>query len=100
MCDGATYHTCASTLKLLKDLGIPVLFTGPHSYDASPIESWFSALKAVDLNPRGYGMGKGNFSNVVSAVVMRARAIPRPQIMMMFHHCLAEAYKYLNFNTS
>ena len=78
LCDGATYHTCASTLNLLRDLGVPVIFTGPHSYDASPIELWFSALKAVDLNPRKYGMGKSNFSNVCNAVVKRARAIPRP----------------------
>jgi transposase len=78
MCDGATYHTCDSTLKLLRHLRVPVLFTAPHCYSSSPIELYFAALKAVDLNPRKLSMGKQNFSNVVNAVVMRARAISHP----------------------
>ena len=35
--DNAPYHTCAATMKLLEELDIPVIFTGPHSYDAAPL---------------------------------------------------------------
>ena len=45
-------------LTLLKELHIPVLFTGPHSYAAVPIELWFAAFKADDINPRHLPTGK------------------------------------------
>ena len=56
--DYATYHGSASTLKLIKDLRIPILFTGPHSYDASPCELWFAHFKRADVNPRQLKTGK------------------------------------------
>ena len=37
----------------LKAFHIPVLFTGPYSYDAAPVEKVFAAIKARDLNPQG-----------------------------------------------
>ena len=50
--DNAKYHRSKEILTLLKELHIPVLFTGPHSYAAVPIELWFAAFKADDINPR------------------------------------------------
>ena len=44
--DGAPYHTSESTLQLMEGLQIPVLFTGPHSYDAVPIELLFASFKS------------------------------------------------------
>ena len=32
--DNAPYHVSKSTMAVLEGLNIPVLFTGPHSYDA------------------------------------------------------------------
>ena len=52
MLDNAKYHTSASMLNLLEGLNIPVLFTGPHSYAASPIELFFAEFKEADINPR------------------------------------------------
>ena len=49
--DNAPYHACNSTIKLLEGLGFTVLFTGPHSYDASPTELLFARFKACDFNP-------------------------------------------------
>ena len=37
--DNAPYHKSAATLKLLKEKQVPVIFTGPHSYDASPVSA-------------------------------------------------------------
>ena len=48
--DNAAYHTSDSTLNLMQGLQIPILFTGPHSYDAAPIELLFAAFKSNDLN--------------------------------------------------
>lgn len=45
-------------MKLFEELKVPVLFTGPHSYSASPAEYFFGAFKAADINPRKVGTGK------------------------------------------
>ena len=50
--DNAPYHASDSTIELMKGLRIPLLFTGPHSYDAAPIELLFAAFKSEDINPR------------------------------------------------
>ena len=40
--DNAPYHTSAETLATLKHLDVPVMFTGPHSYDGAVCELFFS----------------------------------------------------------
>ena len=50
--DNAPYHTTPHTLKVFKELNIPILFTGPHSYDGAPCELFFVAFKKADINPR------------------------------------------------
>ena len=56
--DNATYHTSADTLSVIRRLGLKVIFTGPYSYDAVPIETLFSQLKRGDLNPERLPTGK------------------------------------------
>ena len=56
--DNAPYHKSDSTMNLMQGLKIPVLFTGPHSYDAAPIELLFAAFKSCDVNPRNLPTGK------------------------------------------
>ena len=56
--DGAAYHTAPAILKVFQDLRIPVLFTGPHSYDAAPIELFFAAFKRENINPNRIKTGK------------------------------------------
>ena len=50
--DGAPYHTSQETVSLLEELDIPVMFLGPHSYDAAPCELFFAWFKNADINPR------------------------------------------------
>jgi hypothetical protein len=50
--DNAKYHDSTQTLKLLADLDVPVIYTGPHSYDAAPCEKWFALFKQTSINPR------------------------------------------------
>ena len=50
--DNAPYLTSESSIDLMEGLNIPLLFTGPHSYDAAPIELLFAAFKSADINPR------------------------------------------------
>ena len=59
MHDNASYATCESTLELMEGLRIPMLFTGPHSYSAAPIELLFAAFKSKDINPSRLPLGKG-----------------------------------------
>ena len=56
--DNAPYHCASATLKIFEELDMPVLFTGPHSYDAAPCELLFAAFKSKDINPRHVKMGK------------------------------------------
>ena len=56
--DGAKYHQSAAALKMLRELQVPIMISGPHSYDAAPCELWFSLFKRVNINPRRVKTGK------------------------------------------
>ena len=56
--DNAPYHTTVSVRNVFEELSIPVLYTGPHSYDAAPCELFFAHFKAADINPRKVPTGK------------------------------------------
>ena len=58
MFDNAPYHTSPATMRVLENQKVPVIFTGPHSYDAAPCELWFAHFKAQDINPRHVPTGK------------------------------------------
>ncbi|MCS5543863.1 MAG: hypothetical protein NZ767_03555 [SAR86 cluster bacterium] len=45
-------------MELFEGLNIPVIFTGPHSYDAAPCELLFAQFKAADINPNRLPTGK------------------------------------------
>ena len=56
--DNAPYHTSEGTVKFMEGLRIPVLYTGPYSYDAAPVELLFASFKACDINPNHVKTGK------------------------------------------
>ena len=56
--DNASYHCSKPTLNTLERLQVPVIFTGPHSYAAAPVELFFAAFKSCDINPRHMATGK------------------------------------------
>jgi hypothetical protein len=57
--DNAPYHKSAATLKLLEELQVPIMFSGPHSYDTAPCELWFALFKKVNINIHRLKTGKG-----------------------------------------
>ena len=97
MLDNASYHASKSALSVFARLEIPILFTGPYSYAASPIELFFAAFKSRDINPRKIPTGKKHFQQVADLVAARARDIPLAHRILFWHHCLLEAYAYLSF---
>jgi len=58
MMDNAAYHNNASMLEFYETLKIPIIFSGPHSYSASPVELFFAHFKKVDVNPSNLKTGK------------------------------------------
>ena len=56
--DGARYHTSAEMRGYFKKLQISVIFSGPYSYAAAPVELLFGALKCGELNPLRISTGK------------------------------------------
>ena len=56
--DGARYHKSDEIMNWLQTQGIQVIYTGPHSYDAAPVELFFAQLKTGWLNPDMLPTGK------------------------------------------
>ena len=56
--DNAPYHTSSETQSLLSKMGIQIIYSGPYSYSAAPIETMFSGLKFGELNTHGDPTGK------------------------------------------
>jgi hypothetical protein len=57
--DGAKYHTALETLRVAKELDIPLAVQGPYGYDVAPCEKFFSEFKRADVNPARLATGKG-----------------------------------------
>ena len=58
LCDGARYHRSAETRRMLKQLGAHFVISSPYSYDAAPVELYFSYFKRVQVNPDHLRAGK------------------------------------------
>lgn len=56
--DGARYHTGEEMREYFRKLQVRVIYSGPYSYAAAPIELLFSGLKLGELNPRREPTGK------------------------------------------
>ena len=56
--DNAPYHVGKLAREYFRKMQIPVMFTAPYSYSASPIETLFSMLKLGELNEAGDETGK------------------------------------------
>ena len=82
---------------MLKQLRVPVMMQGPHSYDVAPCELLYSRFKAADINPRHVPTGKSHFDTVVQLVVDRCKLIPKFTGILFWHHCLQNVFRYLVF---
>ena len=58
MLDNASYHKSEKTRTAANLLGLKLIFSGPYSYSAAPIETLFSQLKNRELNPEGLPTSK------------------------------------------
>ena len=58
MMDNAAYHTSNAMMEFYEKHQLPLLFTGPHSYAASPVELFFAHFKKADINPNKLPTGK------------------------------------------
>ena len=56
--DNAPYHSSGDTLGIINKLGLQVIYSGPYSYSAAPIETLFSGLKLGEMNPDNDPTGK------------------------------------------
>ena len=56
--DNASYHTSKETRAVIRALGIKIIYSGPYSFSAAPIELLFGGLKKGELNQNGLATGK------------------------------------------
>ena len=48
--DNAPYHTGGEIRSYLRKMQVPIMYTVPYSFAASPIETMFAALKFGEIN--------------------------------------------------
>ena len=56
--DNAPYHTSDDTKVIIHQLGLQIIYSGPYSFSAAPIETLFSGLKLGELNKDDSSTGK------------------------------------------
>ena len=56
--DNASYHASNETRAVVRALRLKVIYSGPYSYSAAPIELIFGGLKNRELNPDYQSTGK------------------------------------------
>ena len=56
--DNAPYHSSSNMMAFYARHQLPIIFTGPHSYAACPIETWFAHFKNTNINPDQLPLGK------------------------------------------
>ena len=95
---GAPYHRAAGTKKMLERLQVPIMMSGPYSYDLAPAELFFAEFKKVDVNPSKVPMSKTHFDTVLKLVVERCQQIKKEHLVLNWHHSLLYAYKFLMFH--
>ena len=96
--DGAAYHSAEGALDILRQLKIPLMMQGPYSYDVAPCEKYFGIFKSrKDLNPRHVPTGKAHFDTVIKLVLDRCKEIPRSTVILFWHHCMQNVFRYLVF---
>ena len=95
--DNAAWHTNAVMRQRLARLQLPIIYTGPYSYSAAPVELVFAALKLGDLNPNRLPTGKKSLNNLAEMVGSRLAAIPRSVVIRYWHHIVLALYGYLYY---
>ena len=61
------------------------------------MELYFSAVKRTDINPRHYPTTKEHFPTIVDLVIKRCLQISQQQVVMNWHHCIMNVFKFLVF---
>ena len=56
--DNAPYNKSEETMAHIKALNMPMVFTGPYSFDASPVELFFAYLKKGLIQEEDVPIGK------------------------------------------
>ena len=56
--DNASYHGSVETMLVLEALEVPIMFSGPYSFNIAACELFFARLKEGMLNPNDLPLGK------------------------------------------
>ena len=94
--DGAKYHVGSKVREYMRKMKLDVIWSGPYSYDAAPIERLFGQLKLGEINAENQATGKRckylvlisdcvAFPHVVNMVGRRLKDIPRSVCVRYWH---------------
>ena len=115
--DNAAWHTNPLMKRRLQMMDLSVIFSGPYSYSAAPVELVFAALKLGNLNPDRLPTGKRyvivllihyslillfllnnrSLSNLADMVGHKLISIPKSVVIRYWHHTVLSLYGYLYY---
>ena len=96
--DGASPHVSSDTIDhIKKKLKIPVIFTGPYSYDAAAIELFFAYFKRTILASLDQTYGKKAFKEIIQFTALRICNMRKSSFVMFFRHVVLNMFQYLMF---
>ena len=96
--DNVPFHHSHYFLEKVKTFGVPILFSGPYSYDGAAVEKAFACIKAHDLNPLQRSFQSR--SSIETYIVWLAEAIKEidfGDITGYFRRALQASQRYLLF---
>ena len=97
MLDNAPYHTGEEIRDYLHKMQVPIIYSGPYSYCAAPVETIFSFLKLGELNEEGIATGKKNLQALTNLIASRLQGIPKHTRIKLFHYTTLWLFKYVCF---
>ena len=95
--DNATFHRSYFITDKLVNFQVPILYSGPYSYDASAVEKIFAAIKMRDLNPAERSFKSRTPETYLTWLAEEVRRINFGSIVGLFRRMLKENENYLLF---
>jgi len=97
--DNAQWHKSDYIMDKFVTFQIPVLFSGPYSYDGSPIEKIFASIKMRDLNPKAMSFkSRQTIETYVQWLTEEIVKINFGNVSTLFKQALEANKSYLLFN--
>ena len=95
--DNAAFHRSYWVTDKILSFQVPLLYSGPYSYDASAVEKIFAAIKQQDLNPAGRSFKSRTPETYLTWLAEEVARIDFGSVVGLFKRRLVENVHYMLF---